>query len=98
MNRRKHDDQVNRKVFFRSDRIFRSNDSWYFHTREGIDVGPFQTEFEAQVESSILKNILKDAKNKDAALSTIREFLLDARTSRSDLSGFTDYLVKEGRL
>jgi hypothetical protein len=98
MNRRKYDDKANRKVFFRSERIFRANGSWYFHTREDIDVGPFNTEFEAQVESSILKNILKDAKNRDHAIASIREFLLDARTSGTNLSGFTDYLVKERRL
>jgi hypothetical protein len=98
MNRRRNDDNVNKKVFFRSERIFRANGSWYFHTREGIDVGPFNTEFEAQVESSILKNILKDAKDRSAAIATIREFLLDARTSGINLSGFTDYLVKERRI
>jgi hypothetical protein len=98
MNRRKNDDNVNKKVFFRSERVFRANGSWYFHTREGIDVGPFNTEFEAQVESSILKNILKDAKDRSHAIASIREFLLDARTSGINLSGFTDYLVKEGRL
>ena len=98
MNRRKNDQPENKRVYFRSDRVFRSNESWYFHTREGIDVGPFQTEFEAQVESSILKNILKEAHSREVALSMIREFVLDARTSQSDLSAFTDYLVNEGRL
>jgi len=82
---------------FRSHRIFRVNDTWYFHTREGIDVGPFKSEFEAQVEASILKHILHEAANSEAAVTAIREFLLDARIALSDLTGFTDYVVKEGR-
>jgi len=94
MNYRKNEPP---KTWFRSDRVFRSNGTYYFHTREGIDVGPFASEFEAQVESSILKNVLKDARTKAAAISAIREFMLDARTSSSDLSSFTDYLVKERR-
>jgi hypothetical protein len=98
MNNRKNDQPGNRKTYFRSDRVFRSNGTWYFHTREGIDVGPFQSEFEAQVESSILKNILSQSKNRDAALLAIREFVLDAQTSGTDLTGFTDYVVRERRL
>jgi len=94
MTHRKNEKQ---RTWFRSERVFRSNGAYYFHTREGIDVGPFPSLFEAQVESSILKNILAQAKTKDAAVSAIREFLLDARTAGSDLSGFTDYVVKEGR-
>jgi hypothetical protein len=97
MKRRKNDSPDNRKTYFRSDRIFRSNGQWFFHTREGIDVGPFQSEFEAQVESSILKNVLKETRTRDGAIATIREFLLDARTSTSNLTSFTDYVVKEGR-
>jgi len=85
------------RTWFRSDRVFRSDGSFYFHTREGIDVGPFSTEFEAQVESSILKNILKDVPDRAAAVRTIREFLLDSSTSGTNLRGFTDYVVKEGR-
>jgi len=85
------------KTWFRSHRIFRSEANWYFHTREGIDVGPFRSEFEAQVESSILKNVLKDVGTSTAALAAIREFVLDARTASCDLKAFTDYVEKEGR-
>ena len=69
---------------FRSHRIFRSDEMWYFHTREGIDVGPFSSEFEAQVEASILKNVLKSAASRHG-IAAIREFLLDARTPSCDL-------------
>jgi hypothetical protein len=85
------------RTWFRSHRIFRSDSNWYFHTREGIDVGPFASEFEAQVEASILKSLLKEAPSGKAALATVREFLLDAGTSSCDLKSFTDYVEKEGR-
>lgn len=28
----------------RSDRVFRKGDYWYFHTREGVQVGPFSSQ------------------------------------------------------
>ncbi len=85
------------RTWFRSHRIFRANEAWYFHTREGIDVGPFRSEFEAQVEASILKHVLKRAPSSKDAISAIREFILDAQTISADLTGFTDYVETEGR-
>lgn len=34
--------------FFRSDRLIKVNDEFYFATREGIDIGPFPTKALAQ--------------------------------------------------
>jgi len=95
MDRRRNESP--KKLWFRSERIFRSNGQWYFHTREGIDVGPFATRFAAEVEASILKNILKDTPEVQNARTRIREFMMDAEVSGQDLTGFTDYVVKEGR-
>jgi hypothetical protein len=94
MERRKNESP---RLWFRSERIFRSNGQWYFHTREGIDVGPFATRFAAEVEASILKNILKEVPEAQRARTRIREFMMDSEMSGSDLTGFTDYVVKEGR-
>jgi hypothetical protein len=94
MERRKHESP---RLWFRSERIFRSNGQWYFHTREGIDVGPFATRFAAEVEASILKNILKEVPEPQRARTRIREFMMDSEMSGADLTGFTDYVVKEGR-
>jgi hypothetical protein len=84
------------KLWFRSERIFRSNGQWYFHTREGIDVGPFATRFAAEVEASILKNILKDEPEIQGARARIRQFMLDSEMAGQDLTSFTDYVVSEG--
>ena len=67
------------RLWFRSDRIFRSEGYWYFHTREGIDVGPYATQFEAEIESSILKNLLKQCAAGEQ-LEVIREFIFDSIT------------------
>ena len=32
---------------------------WYFRTREGVDVGPYDTPFEAEIEAGLLKELLK---------------------------------------
>jgi hypothetical protein len=83
------------KLWFRSDRVFSSNSQWYFHTREGIDVGPYRTQFEAEVEADVLKNMLRDTPEAEA-ISLIREFLLNSVTEGSDLTSMTDYVVREG--
>lgn len=88
------------KTWFRSDRVFRSDGQWFFHTREGIAVGPYKTRFEAEIDASILKSLLMDTEPARAC-AIIREFQLYADTaapaepSRMNDSAFTDYLVEE---
>ncbi len=75
-------------------RIFRCGDTWYFHALDGINVGPFRSEFEAQVEASILENLLKGVASHAAARNVVREFLLDARRL-ADSNEISDYVRKE---
>ncbi len=46
---------------FRPNRFFRESGRWYYHTREGIDEGPFSTRLEAekhlQTHISIFDNL-----------------------------------------
>ncbi len=97
MKTRRHDAASNR-TWFRAERVFRCNGDWYFRTREDIDVGPYATEFEAQVESSILKDSLKQAASQAEACRIIREFLLESVSLSRDLDrrAYVDYVVKEG--
>ena len=53
------------RLRFRGKRVYRRDSKWYFHTREGISVGPYLTLFEAEVEASILSNILKEKAGSD---------------------------------
>jgi len=67
------------RVWFRSERVFLSGGSeWYFQTREGVDVGPYDTQFEAEVEAGLLKELLLNCADKDAVERTIREFVSDS--------------------
>ncbi len=72
------------KTWFRSERVFLSNGQWYFHTREGVDVGPYDTQFEAEIEAGMLKELLRERLGKteglcgERALEVIREFVLDS--------------------
>jgi hypothetical protein len=66
------------RTWFRSERVFLSNGKWYFHTRERVDVGPYETQFEAEIEAGMLKELLRERCGGDGALSVIREFVLDS--------------------
>lgn len=72
------------RTWFRSDRVFLSNGQWYFHTREGVDVGPYDTQFEAEIEAGMLKELLRERLGTheglcgEHALDVIREFVLDS--------------------
>ena len=66
------------RVWFRSDRVFASGSDWYFHTREGIDVGPYTSHFEAEIEAGLVKELLRSAGTPEAAVGIIRDFVLDS--------------------
>lgn len=67
-----------RRIWFRSERVFLSDGKWYFHTREGVDVGPYDSQFEAEIEAGMLKELLREGAGADQALDVIREFVLDS--------------------
>lgn len=85
------------RTWFRSERLFRSNAQWFFHTREGIAVGPYQDKFSAEVDAEMLKSSLKGAEPGQAR-QIIKEFMLESGKTMGGLndSAFTDYLVDEG--
>ena len=93
-----HRENEEPRLWFRSDRVYRCNGLWYFHTREGVDVGPYGTQHDAEAEATVLKNVLKQTPS-DRVLCVIREFMLDSSTAGDgfDLSdaAFVDYVVEE---
>lgn len=77
MNAARHEEKP--KTWFRSERVFLSDHQWFFHTREGVDVGPYDSQFEAEIEAGMLKELLRERDAKGpASLSVIREFVLDS--------------------
>lgn len=66
------------RTWFRSERVFVSNGKWFFHTRECVDVGPYDSQFEAEIEAGMLKELLLGRPPGEAALAVIREFVLES--------------------
>ena len=67
------------KTWFRSDRVFLSDGNWFFHTREGVDMGPYDSQFEAEIEAGMLKELLRERDSRgDSTMAVIREFVLDS--------------------
>jgi hypothetical protein len=85
------------KTWFRSDRFFRSDEKWYFHTREGLSVGPYRTRFEAEVDAGMLLSILRDTPSEDTHRA-IRDFLLGTGGDLDYVNdpAFTSYVTQEG--
>lgn len=85
------------RTWFRCDRFYRCNEFWYFHTREGISVGPYRARFEAEVDAGLLINLLKNAQP-DQAQRVIRDFLMGSGGELDILNdpAFTSYLTSEG--
>lgn len=85
------------KLWFRSDRVFRSNGNWYFYTREGIEVGPYVSQFEADVEAGLLITRLRNAGDNQAYLKIIQEFIWESVSQPTSLDNafFTSYVVDD---
>ena len=85
------------RLWYRRNRLFKSDGQWYFHTREGVDVGPYKTDFDAEVESSLLKQKLKQCAHEDIS-RIISDHLLDTHGGAGGLNTafFTEYLVETG--
>ncbi len=62
----RHDDPDDDKVWFRSVRIFHTDDGWYVGTREG-DIGPFP---DKQLAVIALKRYIRELKDSDNRLTT----------------------------
>ena len=71
-------DEKSKKTWFREDRVFHTNEQWYFHTREGIDVGPYESQLEAEIEASMLKELIKNTNARGDSLSVLRDFILES--------------------
>ncbi|MDZ7670044.1 MAG: DUF6316 family protein [Gammaproteobacteria bacterium] len=86
------------RTWFRSDRFFRSNEHWYFHTREGTAVGPYRTRFEAEVDAGRLMALLRDTAEEHTQRA-IRDFVMgsDGELDYVNDPAFTNYVTQEGR-
>jgi hypothetical protein len=66
------------KTWFRSERVFMTDGNWYCHTREGVDVGPYESQFEAEIEAGLLRELFRGRSEGRSGMAVIREFVLDS--------------------
>ncbi|NKC01143.1 MAG: hypothetical protein GKR90_21970 [Pseudomonadales bacterium] len=62
------------KKWYRSKRFYQVDGVWFFSTREGLDVGPFDSESDAQKHSEKLKSLLIKCSDEASAKKTILEY------------------------
>lgn len=60
--------------WYRSGRYFQADGAWFFSTREGIDVGPFETEAEAKKHERRLVAMLERTNSAEEAFQIIHEY------------------------
>ena len=62
------------KVWFRTSRFFSVGEVWFFHTREDIDIGPYESKQTAETDSRRLLDILKATRTAAEARLAIYQF------------------------
>ncbi len=62
------------KHWFRSERLFTVDGFWYFSTREGLDLGPYESRSEAQIEAGFLRELLMGQPGEDPG-RTVQRFV-----------------------
>jgi hypothetical protein len=67
-------DGEGQKTWYRSERFFHVDGVWLFATREGIDVGPFDSELEAKQHERRLVSLLARARTPEEAYRIIYEY------------------------
>jgi hypothetical protein len=65
------------RIWSRSERVFRVNEEWFIHTREGVAVGPYSDKFAADVDAVVLKSLLAEVENEAAAKVVIEVCMLE---------------------
>ncbi len=62
------------RTWFRTSRFFSVGEVWFFTTREGIDVGPYESKAAAQRDAARLLDILKATATEAEARLAIHQF------------------------
>jgi hypothetical protein len=86
------------KMRFRSSHVFPANGKWYFNTREGIDVGPFDTRSDAEINSTRLRLVLARISDPELARTVISRYTEIPHESQTDLRSLMMYVAKNMRV
>ncbi len=71
----------------RTNRLLETSEGWFFRTREGIEVGPYPTEFDAELGASLLVTYLAQLEPGSDYLTNIRAYMADPAHSPSGSGG-----------
>ena len=74
--------------------MFPANGKFYFNTREGVDVGPFETRAEAQLNSTRLRVVLASITAPALAAAVVRRYTEIPLKHRRDLRALLVYIAK----
>ena len=78
------------KHWYRSNRFFQVDGIWFFSTREGLDVGPFDTERDARVHEDKLKSLLIKCTDSASAQRTILEYKHRPTNFKVEIEGYRE--------
>lgn len=79
------------KKWYRSNRFFQVQGIWFFSTREGIDVGPFDSESHAREHEQKLKSLLIKCKDDEKARQTIMAYKHQPEKVTVEFEGYRQF-------
>lgn len=85
----------NQRLWYRTGRIYAQNGQWYIQTREGIEVGPYACEFDAELEAVALVDKLARATANHNRVILSHKLLSDHERNLTS-QAFTDYVEVVG--
>jgi hypothetical protein len=83
---------------FRGSHVFPAQGKYYFNTREGVDVGPFDTRADAELNSTRLRLILASITDPALADTVVRRYTEIPLVHRRDLRALVVYVAKHMRV
>lgn len=89
MKLRKSDKAAAAKRVARSTRFMHTDDGWYFRTREGVMLGPYEEEFDAEISASLLVAALAQLDPAADATAAIQRFMRDPANAHMGQVGQT---------
>ena len=86
------------KMRFRGSHVFPAHGKWYFNTREGVDVGPFESRNAAEINSTRLRLVLAKIDDRELARTVVERYMEIPIESQTDLRSLLVYVARNMRV
>jgi len=86
------------KIRFRGSHVFPAHGKFYFNTREGVDVGPFETRADAEINSTRLRLVLANIQDPALARVVIARYTEIPAAHLGNLRSLLMYVAKNMRV